>query len=154
MGLDNGVEITYNIGLLKGEKTTNFSIPYALRENLMSMHIYIKENESLLESEVVYWRKWWGCRDEVVNYLNDKYKTNRDAYRWQLDTEDCRAIINILYEFDNPDTWLDYGQSIWDYTGDNIHEQIQRDIQALKNIIALMDKKDPRLVKVEFYDSY
>ena len=120
----------------------------------MSMHVYVKENESFLESEVVYWRKWWGCRNEVVNYLDNKYKTNRDTYHWQLDTEDCHAIINILYEFDNPDTWLNYGQSVWDYTDDNIHDQIQGDIQALKNIIALMDKKDPRFVKVEFYDSY
>lgn len=146
--------ITYNIGLLEGEKVTNLSIPYALRENNMSMHVYVNENETLLEAEVVYWRRWYGCRNEVVNYLDNKYKTDKDVYRWQLDTEDCREIINILYKFDNPDTWLDYGQSIWDYTDDNIHDQIQGDIQALKNIITLMNKKDPRLVKVEFYDSY
>lgn len=120
----------------------------------MSMYVYVKENETLLGSEVVYWRKWWGCRNEVVNYLDHKYNTDKDTGRWQLDTEDCREIINILYEFDNPDTWLDYGQSIWDYTDDNIHDQIQGDIQALKNIISMIDKKDPRLVKVEFYDSY
>ena len=154
MGLDNGVIITYNIGLLEGEKAINFSIPYALRENLMSMYVRAREDESLLEAEVVYWRKWWGCRNEVVNYLSNKYKTDWDAYRWQLDTEDCRAIINILYEFDNPDTWLKDGQSIWDYDDNNIHNQIQGDIQALKNIIYLIEEKDPRLVKVEFYDSY
>lgn len=148
------MEITYNIGLLDGEKVTNFSIPYALRENSMSMHVYVKENETLLISEVVYWRRWWGCRNEVVNYLDHKYKTDKDAYKWQLDTEDCRAIINILYEFDNSDTWSNFGQSIWDYDDDNIHEQIQGDIQALKNIISMMNKKDQRLVKVEFYDSY
>jgi hypothetical protein len=154
MGLDNGVEITYNIGLLEGEKVTNLSIPYALRENLMSMYVRVRENESLLEAEVVYWRKWWGCRNEVVNYLDRKYNTDKDAYRWKLDTEDCRSSINNLYEFDDPDAWLEDGQSIWDYTDDNIHDQIQGDIQALKNIIALMEAKDPRLVKVEFYDSY
>ena len=154
MGLDNGVEITYNIGLLEGEKITNFSVPYALRENSMSMYVYANENETLLESEVVYWRKWWGCRNEVVRYLNNKYNMDGNTWRWKLDTEDCRAIINILYEFDDPDAWLEDGQSIWDYNDDNIHGQIQGDIQALKNIIALMDKKDPRLVKVEFYDSY
>ena len=154
MGLDNGIDIIYNIGLLEEEKAINLSVPYALRENLMSMYVRVKDDEYLLEAEVVYWRKWWGCRNAVVNYLDNKYKTDLDTYRWQLDTEDCRAIINILYEFDNPNTWLDYGQSIWDYNDDNIHEQIQGDIQALKNIITLMDEKDPRLVKVEFYDSY
>ena len=159
MGLDNGIYIYYNIDHLpnpNGHIGSNYlSIPYAMYQNLDLMNIERdKDNEICLCAEVVYWRKWWGCRNEVVNYLDYKYETNQDIYHWKLDREDCRAIINILYEFDNPNTWLEDGQSIWDYTDDNIHDQIQGDIQALKNIIALMDKKDPRLVKVEFYDSY
>lgn len=160
MGLDNGIYIRYNIDYLPdpdGHVGSNYlSIPYAMYQNLDLMHIERdNDNEICLCAEVIYWRKWWGVRNQVVRYLENKYNTAQpETYSWSLDTLDCYTIIEILRDFDNKETWENEGQSIWEYKESNIHYQIQEDIAELKRIIDLLNKKDPRVKEIYFYDSY
>ena len=160
MGLDNGIYIRYNIDNLPepdGHVGSNYlSIPYALYQNLDLIHVERdKDNDICLCAEVVYWRKWWGVRNQVVNYLEDKYHTTQPGtFSWSLDTLDCYTIIEILRDFDNEETWENEGRSIWEYKECNIHYQIQEDIAELKRIIDLLNKKDPRVKEIYFYDSY
>ena len=160
MGLDNGVTIRYSLENIPTNNASELgrnyvSIPSQMRERSHWMAVTEEDSKLVLESEVVYWRKCWGIRNEMVAHLNNKYKTDdRDEYKWSLDTEDCYCLIEILREYDNKDVWDNEGRSIWDYEDDHMHDHLLADIHTLHEIIRLLQDNNPRVLEVYFYDSY
>lgn len=125
MGLDNGIII----------KTLDIDLPH------------LKKYEWLAdkgETEVCYWRKFWGFRDEVVNEFNC------GAGDLILDPPKIDIIIEILENFLERDYYDDYGDSIWEYD-----EYLLHNIKCLQNLKYvkqyLINHPD---VECYFYDSY
>lgn len=133
MGLDNGVIIK------KSKKTKELGLD----------DFFPLDSEGTLE--VIYWRKWNGPRNDVINYLYHKYKV--DDYNYLLDEEDIMKIITILYEWSNEFRWNDEGGSTVWYYSDNIAEQITEDIKNLSYLFTKM-AENPDAFEVYFYDSY
>ena len=149
MGLDNGVVVVYDIS--KKDDKKSIWIPSVLYENTDWMYVEEKNGISCIRAEVVYWRKWWGVRNEVMRALSNN---ENEEYHIPLNITDCYVIIEALREFDNEKKWEEEGDSIWEYKDAHIHRQILNDIEALKGIIRLLQDADPRIVEVYFYDSY
>ena len=108
---------------------------------------------------MVYWRKWWGVRNAVMNNLWDKY--GYEDARIILDSEDIEMIIDQLEYYNNAKTWAEEEVSpVWDYNEDDIKDQIDVDIYVLKELAKFMrDTKYRDLlrdgaIEVYFYDSY
>lgn len=125
MGLDNGIII----------KCRDIDLPY------FKDYKWLADNG---ESEVCYWRKFWGFRDEVVDMFDC------DAEDLRLDPSSIDIIIEILEKFLERDYYDNYGDSIWEYD-----EYFFHNIQCLRNLKCakqyLIDHPD---VKCYFYDSY
>lgn len=136
MGLDNGIIIP------KTDKT-----------KLFGLDDYFKtEYESSNNLEVLYWRKCWGIRNDVVNYLCDVYGTDRDCYSWILDDTDIKEIISIIKSWQNKKKWnMDGGSPIWTYK--EVKDMLRDDIVDLTYLLAKMEDYK-NAFKVEFYDSY
>ena len=110
--------------------------------------------------EMIYWRKWWGVRNAVMNNLWDKYGDGESG-RTILDSEDIEMIIDQLEYFNNAETWAEEEASpIWDYNEDGIQDQIDVDIYVLKELAKFMRDTEYRellrtdAIEVYFYDSY
>ena len=166
MGLDNGV-------CVKMYFTNGFNpIPLVLLHNCERSYLEYEEVEDeneipccdktrpLLWLEMVYWRKWWGVRDAVIDNLHNKYKGGLGA-RIVLDSEDIEMIIDQLEYYNNAKTWAEEEASpIWDYNEDGIQDQIDIDICVLKELAKFMRSTEYRellrsgAIEVYFYDSY
>ena len=109
---------------------------------------------------MIYWRKWWGPRDEVISRLGQKYNYNGDQYHYTLDSEDVEMIADVLESYDNVEKGRDDGSPVWDYVNDNISDQIQAYILVCKEIAKFMrtkkyyELKNDNKIEVYFYDSY
>jgi len=144
MGLDNGF-------LVKSDKR-QFT-----REDLPHGIDYPFSTDYYHAPEIVYWRKNWGLRNAVIEYLNDaesdKGESNADAedgYYYVDTPEQVLRIVEIIFHFLDEDNWDEYGDSIWEY--EEARPGLQRDIINLILIIPfLRDHPDAYL---EFYDSY
>lgn len=127
MGLDNGVII----------KCREVNLPY------------FEDYEWLAragESEVCYWRKFWGFRNEIVAHFKQKHEC-ADIY---LNPSKIDEFIEILEKFLDRDYYVDSGESIWDYEDYLIHN-----IRCLENLKCVRDYLvDHPDVKCYFYDSY
>ena len=80
MGLDNGIRIC--------------------KKNLNSSIIL---NESFIPSdyEVCYWRKCWGIRNDIIDYLRNTYELQEELYEYELTLADLQAIYDILLSWYN-----------------------------------------------------
>ena len=128
MGLDN------NIVIKKNDKTVG------VEDKLASMFEEYRE-----EYSVVYWRKCWNIRNEILYIINHRYD---EEYEFSLDVEDVEQIVEFLSSLD-ADTWTDSGQSIWEW--EDMEDHIQQDIENLNALVELMREYD---LDVKFYDSY
>lgn len=130
MGLDNGIMVA---GVSSEE------IPTALEVSQLSSGI-----------EVCYWRKWWGFRNEVVNYLRNKYFSFYEQYDWELEIEDLAKIYEIYINCTKEEWWVHYSDSVWTY--EEIAPQIDRELMRLRWLMTCkMNYPDAHIV---FYDSY
>jgi len=135
MGLDNGISVKSN-----HRKITREMLPTELE--------YPFRNNYNNEVEILYWRKNWGLRNEVVNTFKSS-DDNENVYLIET-PQQVFELIKIIVSWMDNNKWEDDGDSIWDY--DEILPILQRDIVNLAIIAAFM-KNNPD-VYLEFYDSY
>lgn len=135
MGLDSGIIV----------KSIHRKIT---REMLPSEIKYPFPNDFNEEVEILYWRKNWGLRNAIVDYL-PRYGDSD----WEYIIESPHQIFNlikIIVSFMDKDFWDREGDSIWEY--DEILPQLQQDIINLA-IMAAFIKNNPDVYLI-FYDSY
>lgn len=129
MGLDNGVCIRRS----DGGKIVLPSFVKCFCENY--------ENEV----EIVYWRKCWGIRNEIIKNLGGE----NDTGSYILGLDDLENIINILRKFLDKKYWDLWADSIWKY-----EDFIENSAQYLINLTWLYGYAKHNDVTIEFYDSY
>ena len=166
MGLDNSVCVKFHTDKMSWSEHLPSKIFY-IAESIN----YYRNNEydpthpdetnPVINCELIYWRKWWGVRNEVINTLDTKYDYHHiEQYHYPLDSEDVESIIDILEDYDNDSVWNNYGDSVWYYDEDHIHDQITADIEVLKTLAKFMrttqykDMLRDNVIEVYFYDSY
>lgn len=104
-----------------------------------------------MRGDLCYWRKCWGFRNAVMDYLENKYD-RRDEEDYVLDLDDLQEIAAILLKMiQNPDLWTD---SIWTWK-----EVLNTNIQNYGNILHFIkDIKDKEIdlhtTEAVWYDSY
>lgn len=164
MGLDNGVVVKFKYKgkylHIPNEILHNVEWSYMTPEKIRINEDSFKE-EPCLNCELVYWRKWWGPRDEVMRVFRSKYNFEDEPYTINLDREDLQSIIEVLQDFNSAENWTDDGGSpVWAYEEDGIKEQIDADIQTLKDLRRFMktdlykEMTERDEIEVYFYDSY
>lgn len=130
MGLDNGITIC--------------------KKNLDSS-IILNESFIPLDYEVCYWRKCWGIRNDIIDYLHNTYEIQEELYEYELTLADLQAIYDILLSWYNKKKWNESGRSIWDWK--TMKEQLRYDCNRLVYLIAKKEVYGDDL-PVYFYDSY
>jgi hypothetical protein len=121
MGLDNGIYITNSEGV-----DSPYSMPIGD------------------ETELCYWRKCWGIRNEIMDYLQTS------AYEIELNDEDVSHIIGILKKFKRRKYWDANARSIWEY--DEIKRTLKQQIEKLQWLLKIWPRHPD--IKCFFYDSY
>lgn len=138
MGLDNGIYVKSNI-----RKITREMLP----KELSYVWNDAKE-ENFYYTEILYWRKNWGLRNEVVRTFSHN---EDDEYEYCLNTiNDVFKLIRIIVSFMDKEKWDNESQSIWEYK--EALPGLQNDIINLCIIAAFM-KNNPDIYLI-FYDSY
>lgn len=104
------------------------------------------DKELKYDFEVVYYRKCWGLRNDVLNLIGKRWS---EGWKFNLSKDDVENIIELLGSY-NEETWED---SIWEWDDEEwpYSEKIKQDIENLKLLRSLMDKYE---LEVYFYDSY
>ena len=136
MGLDNGV-------LVKSTKRqlTRADLPVGI--------FYPFEQDYSDGIEIVYWRKCWGLRTDIMNTLG--WRTSLDPYRYEISKPaQVLEFIEVVASWLDEERWEEDGDSIWTY------EEIRRNlIHSLVNLgmmyTYMIDNPD---VYLEFYDSF
>lgn len=134
MGLDNGI-------MLKIKNKEKFGeIPaWILRKPW--------EDEYNFDYEILYWRKCWNIRAEILGYL----RANSDEYQWTLTLAQLKDIIKVLDSFLVWHNW-DSSQSIW--TWDEIGESYRNDLKYARKVAKWLKTKPEDSYELYFYDSY
>ena len=155
MGLDNSVYVKIQIN----KNNQYVRIPSFFPHNCENSWMSYDDSNSCIYFEMIYWRKWWGPRNEVVYNLRVKYSFDEE-YRYYLDSEDIEMIIEVLERYNNKETWEEDGSPIWQYEESNIKDQIDIDIDVLKHLAKFMrtsayrDMIRDKTIEIYFIDSY
>ena len=97
--------------------------------------------------ELVYFRKHWGIRGEILNKLHCMKDNDSET---PVDAEDILPIVKILMKYLDREYYEDNAHSIWEY--DEAHDHIQ---ESIINLIWLkMYMESHPEVECYFYDSY
>lgn len=98
------------------------------------------------ETEICYWRKFWGFRNEIVTTFGQEDEC-ADIY---LDKNGLLTFIEILETYLDRDYYINFGESIWTY-----EEYLVHNIECLENLKVVVKylEENPD-VKCYFYDSY
>ena len=135
MGLDNGIYV-------KSKKRQ------LTREDLPKGIVFPFEKDYGEAPEILYWRKNWGLRNQVLNTLGTRLSND---YISEIDTvEQVIDIMKVIIYFMDEETWESEGDSIWSYKEEL--PVLRDNILNLALIAAYM--KDNPDVYLEFYDSY
>lgn len=101
--------------------------------------------------ELLYFRKCWNIRREVVRALNADYEYCGKAW---LTIDEIKKIWWAISEVNHKGAWED-NESIW--TWDEIKDRLDHSLLALEWLVKFMrqhvGEKKP-FYMVEFYDSY
>ena len=137
MGLDNGICVKKN------------ALTKAI--NLNDTFIDDDYNYNSNEIDITYWRKCWGLRNDIMEYLTTKYNVNDDYYSFNLEVEDIKQIIEILVSWYDKKKWNSESQSIWTWEEIKVNLLI-----SIRNLYYLLEKMEdyPNEFIVYFYDSY
>lgn len=136
MGLDNGIVIRSNRRQIT-------------RDILPSELVYPWDEKFDREGvEILYWRKNWGLRNEVIHEY-PTYENSDWEYIIETPTQ-VFELIKIIVSFMDKEKWEEDGESIWDYN--EILPILQQNIINLAVTAAFM-KNNPD-VYLLFYDSY
>lgn len=136
MGLDNGIIVKSNKRqLTRNDLPTGIVYPF---------------NEDYQNSiEIVYWRKCWGIRNEIMNTFG--WRFIEDQYQFEIDTpEQVFKLIEIIASWLDEKRWDEEGNSIWEY--DTMRSTLIANIVNLSMIYIYMFSNPD--VYLEFYDSY
>ena len=135
MGLDNGICIKKN----------------ALTQLININDTFIDSNDNINAIDITYWRKCWGLRNDIMEYLTTKYHVNDDYYSFNLEVEDIKQIIEILISWYDKKKWNSESRSIW--TWKEIKGNLLNSIRNLSYLLGKMEDY-PNGFIVYFYDSY
>lgn len=137
MGLDNGIIIKSN-----KRKVTRDILPAGL--------IYPFDSDFYDEVEILYWRKNWGLRDDVLDAFGWNGMSD-EQYNFEIDTpEQVMTFIEIIAKWLDEERWDDDARSIWTYK--EIRPVLIQNIINLSIIYTFMfENPDIYLI---FYDSY
>ena len=137
MGLDNGLIL---------HTREPIEIPEELHFNLSMGDEPLKYSYELL-----YFRKCWNIRREIVRALNAGYEYCGKAW---LTIDEVKQIWWAIHELNHKSAWNDT-DSIW--TWDEIKDRLDRSLLVLEWLVNFMREhvgdKEP-FYMVEFYDSY
>lgn len=131
MGLDNGI-------VFKNIKKENIPIWVKLPWSW---------NDKCEEQDLVYFRKHWGIRGEILRKLH--VMEYNDSHTL-VEAEDVLPIVKILMKYLDESYYDDNADSIWEY--DEAHDHIQQSIINLIWLKTYMEQHSE--VEVYFYDSY
>lgn len=143
MGLDNGLIIRSKTPRGK-HFISNFYNNYKDK-----YHNFNSDGEEL---ELLYWRKCWNIRGEIIGYF--KFR-EVDEGTFILKIEDLLKFNNILYYFIvDPDNWKDNGGSIWDW--DEMLPLLAQQMGLVGYFITNITDNSitDEDIEIEFYDSY
>ena len=131
MGLDNGIYVkSCDRKLTRKDLPLIIDYPFGDDEN---------------DTEIVYWRKYWGLRNEIVR--NFPYV---DGTIYFHSPDSVKQLIDIISSWISKERWDEDSGSIWDF--EEAEPNLIRSIINLTAIYQFMvDKYD---VYLEFYDSY
>ena len=135
MGLDNGICVKKN----------------AVTQLININNTFTDDDCNSDEIDITYWRKCWGLRNDIMEYLTKKYNVNDDSYSFNLEVEDIKQIIEILVSWYDKKKWNSESRSIW--TWKEIKENL---LISIRNLYYLLEKMEdyPHEFTVYFYDSY
>ena len=137
MGLDNGLTLHTREPI---EIPAEFSFDSSVEEEPLKYSY-----------EILYFRKCWNIRREVVRALNADYEYCAKAW---LTIDEVKKIWWAINEVNHKSAW-DNNESIW--TWDEIKDRLDRSLLALEWLIGFMREhvgdRTP-FYMVEFYDSY
>lgn len=136
MGLDNGFVAKSDI-----RKLTRKDLPAI---------IYYPWDKDFHEDEIeiVYWRKYWGLRTQIVRTFG--YDENNEYYISFYKPSQVKELIEIIASWMNREKWELEGSSIW--TFDEAFPNLIRTVINLSAFYQFM--QDNPDVYLEFYDSY
>ena len=137
MGLDNGIYVKSN-----KRKITREILPAAI--------VYPFNKDYTSDVEILYWRKNWGLRDDVLDAFGWSGMSDEE-YKFEIDTpEQVITLIELIAHWLDEEHWTDNARSIWTYK--EIRPVLIQNIINLSMIYTFMvDNPD---VYLEFYDSY
>lgn len=137
MGLDNGLIL-------------HTREPIEIPEEIWA-DFSIEEGPFKYSYELLYFRKCWNIRREVVRALNADYEYCGKAW---LTIDEIKKIWWAISEVNHKGAWED-NESIW--TWDEIKDRLDHSLLALEWLVKFMrqhvGEKEP-FYMVEFYDSY
>lgn len=135
MGLDNGLYIKSDV-----RKITREMLP----EGIFFPFEYDYDDVV----QVLYWRKYWGVRNEVMRTFG---WYDGDSGYYELDTPaKVMRFIEIVASWLNEERWEEDGDSIWEYN--EVRLSLIHNIINLSIIYTLMES-NPDIYLI-FYDSY
>lgn len=134
MGLDNGVSLKIKNKELFGP------MPSWIRREAW-------EDEYNYDYEILYWRKCWNVRAEILCYLGAEI----DEYEWSLTPSDLVNIVKLLRDNVYGDNW-DEDESIWEW--EEIGEYYMENLLYAEKIVEFLKDKPVDSYELYFYDSY
>lgn len=105
------------------------------------------EDQNNYDYEVLYWRKCWNVRAEILSYL----EASDDEYEWTLSLMDLQDICKILKKIYTKENW-DESQSIWSW--DEIKETYIENLRYACRVLKWLNTKPEGSYRLYFYDSY
>lgn len=92
------------------------------------------------DNEIIYFRKFWGLRYKVLNYLENKYSRNFDGIQAELDIEDLTWFIKLIKSIDNKKAFENACDGYWEYEEVNAHRMLANFQKKLRKAIRILQR--------------
>jgi hypothetical protein len=135
MGLDNGI-------MFKIKNKEQFGeIPSWFRRESW-------EDEHNFDYEILYWRKCWNVRGEILSYLPN---THDEGGSFDMTLDQLQDICKILKGLYTKANW-DESRSIWSW--DEIKKNYPANLRYACRVLKWLHTKPEGSYQLYFYDSY
>lgn len=135
MGLDNGIYIKSDKRIIN-------------REDLPDGFFFPFDKDYGEYVQILYWRKNWGMRDEVMQHFN---WSENDDEPYLLETpRQVLEFIELVAGWLDGNRWENEGRSIWEYQ--EMRPVLVKDIINLTLAYGIMLRNPD--IYLQFYDSY